>query len=67
MKVLHEELVAVHYVFGEVPRKCLVKNTSNSAEERRDDARLKVSPDPGLFSLLIWLIHDACMDKVRAW
>jgi hypothetical protein len=32
--ILHEELVAVHYVLREVPRECLVKNPSNGAEER---------------------------------
>jgi len=34
MIILHEELVAVHYVIGEVPRERLVKNPSKGAEER---------------------------------
>ena len=34
MIVLHEELVTVHYVRGEVPREGLVKNSSRDAEER---------------------------------
>jgi len=49
MVVLHEELVTVHYVRGEVPREGLVKNSSRDAEERRDYTRLKVSPDASLF------------------
>ena len=61
--ILHEELVAVHYVFGEVPRERLVKNSGSGAEERRDDSRLEVCPDPGLFSLLI-LADTRCM---HAW
>jgi hypothetical protein len=48
MIILHEELVTVHYVFGEVPRERLVKNPSKGAEERRDDTRLVVCPDPCL-------------------
>src|SRR5260221_9290058 len=47
--VLHEELVAVHYVRGEVPREGLVKYSSRDAEERRDYTRLKVRPDASLF------------------
>src|SRR5579863_7636478 len=47
--VLHEELVAVHYVLGEVPREGLVKYSSRDAEERRDYTRLKVCPDASLF------------------
>ena len=51
--VLHEELVAVHYVFGEVPCESQVKNRSSLAEEWRDDARFEVRPDAGLFSPLV--------------
>ena len=51
MVVLHEELVAVHYVRLEEPREGLVKNPSRDAEERRDHTRLKVSPNAGLFCL----------------
>lgn len=47
--VLHEELVTVHYVRGEIPREGLVKYSSRDAEERRDDTRLKVRPDARLF------------------
>ena len=47
--VLHEELVAVHYVLGEVPREGLVKDSSRDTEERRDYTRWKVGPDASLF------------------
>ena len=43
--ILHEELVAVHYVFGEVPCKAQVKNRSSIAEEWRDNARGEVRPN----------------------
>jgi hypothetical protein len=46
--ILHEEFVTFHYVLGKVPRKCFVKNPGSDAEERRDDARLKVGPDASL-------------------
>jgi len=49
MVILHEELVAVHYVCGEVPCEGLVKNSSRDTEERGDYTRLKVRPDASLF------------------
>ena len=65
MVVLHEELVAVHYVCGEVPREGLVKNSSRDAEERRDYTRLKVRPDASLFYPQFGKYVE--YDEVRAW
>jgi hypothetical protein len=40
-----EELVTVHDVLAEIPRKHQVENPGSMAENWRDDARLKVGPD----------------------
>lgn len=49
MIILHEELVAVHYVFGEVPRERLIKKPSSDAEDGRNNAGWKVRPNSSLY------------------
>lgn len=48
--ILHQELVTVHYVLGEVPRKRLVQDSSTEAENRRNHSGLEVRPDASLCS-----------------
>jgi hypothetical protein len=49
MVVLHEELVSVHDMFGEVPREHLIQRPSGETKDGRNDARLKVRPDACLY------------------
>ena len=43
--ILHEELVSIHDMFGEVPREHLVQHPGGATKEWRNDARLKVRPN----------------------
>ena len=44
MVILHEELVSIHYMFGEVPREHFIQRPGGVTKERRNDARLKIRP-----------------------
>jgi len=46
--ILHEELVAIGYMFREVPRNCFVNKSGNTVEHRPDRARFDVGADAGL-------------------
>jgi hypothetical protein len=53
--ILHEELVTVHDMLAEIPRKHQVENPGSMAENWRDDTRLKVGPDTRLYQALVGL------------
>jgi hypothetical protein len=46
--ILHEELVTIEDMFGEVPRKPFVEKSGNAVEHRPDRARFDVGADAGL-------------------
>jgi len=65
--ILHEELVSIHDMFGEVPREHLIQSPGSEAKERRNDARLKVRADACLYLGQLGRYTDAGVEEARTW
>jgi hypothetical protein len=67
MVVLHEKLVSIYDMFGEVPREHLIQRLGCNTKERGNDARLKVRPDPCLHLCQRARYSDPGDEEARAW